>query len=143
VAVDNEYVYWTNHGTNTIGRATLKGRQVNQGFITLPPSNLYALAIDAETGACAGQEATIVGTDRPDELRGTNGDDVIAAGGGDDTVVGLRGDDIVCGAGGDDALRGKGGDDELRGGRGDDELRGGGGGNRCRGGRGSDSTHSC
>ena len=101
------------------------------------------LGCDAALGACAGREATIVGTGRSDRLRGTNGDDVIAAGGGDDRVVGLRGDDLICASGGADVIRGKGGDDTLRGGRGQDELRGGGGSDKCRGGRGPDSTHHC
>ena len=83
-----------------------------------------SLGCDAALGACAGREATIVGTARPDKLRGTNGDDVIAAKGGDDTVVGLRGDDLVCGGGGADVIRGKSGRDRLRGGRGKDELAG-------------------
>ena len=97
----------------------------------------------AALGLCAGQTATIVGTDGADDLRGTNGDDVIAAGGGDDRVVGLRGDDVVCGAAGADVLRGKGGDDTLRGGPDKDVLRGGHGLDRCRGGGGSDSKESC
>ena len=102
-----------------------------------------SLGCDAALGACAGREATIVGTARPDKLRGTNGDDVIAAKGGDDTVVGLRGDDLVCGGVGADVIRGKSGRDRLRGGRGKDELRGGGGSDRCRGGAGVDRKQSC
>jgi Ca2+-binding RTX toxin-like protein len=93
--------------------------------------------------SCAGEEATIVGTGRPDKLRGTKGDDVIAARGGDDSVNGLKGDDLVCGGAGADVLRGRRGDDRLRGGRGKDELRGGRGSDRCRGGGGSDSKRRC
>jgi hypothetical protein len=92
---------------------------------------------------CAGEAATIVGTDGPDTLRGTNRDDVIAAKGGRDTVLGLQGDDLVCGGSGNDKLRGQGGDDDLRGGAGNDALAGGGGSNRCRGGAGSDSKRQC
>ena len=102
-----------------------------------------SLNCDATGVACAGQEATIVGTDSAETLRGTTGDDVIVAGGGGDTVVALGGDDLICGSGGNDEIRGKGGDDTLRGGSGKDELRGGGGSNRCRGGKGSDSKHHC
>ena len=101
------------------------------------------LGCDAALGACAGREATIVGTGRSDRLRGTNGDDVIAAGGGDDRVVGLGGDDLICASGGADVIEGARGDDTLRGGRGQDELRGGGGSDKCRGGGGPDSKHRC
>jgi hypothetical protein len=87
---------------------------------------------------CAGQKATIVGTGRPDRLKGTLSDDVVVTKGGGDTVVGLRGDDLVCGGAGADLIRGQGGDDTLRGGSGKDELRGGAGANRCRGGSGED-----
>ena len=34
VAVDDNFVYWANQSANTIGRATLDGTDVNQGFIT-------------------------------------------------------------------------------------------------------------
>ncbi len=34
VAVDGAHVYWTNHGTDTIGRANLDGSGANQSFIT-------------------------------------------------------------------------------------------------------------
>ena len=34
VAVDSTYVYWSNNGNNTIGRANLDGSGVNQSFIT-------------------------------------------------------------------------------------------------------------
>ena len=42
-----------------------------------------SLNCGAPVGSCAGRAATIVGTERADNLRGTKGDDVIAAGGGD------------------------------------------------------------
>jgi virginiamycin B lyase len=135
VAVDNTHIYWAQQGTDTIGRANLNGSGADHSFISLPAgSGPTAIAVDALTAACGGQEATVVGTGRADKLRGTNGDDVVAAGDGADRVVGLRGDDLVCGAAGADTIQGKGGDDELRGGRGSD---------RCRGGGGSDSKHSC
>ena len=34
MAVEGDYLYWTNDGTNTIGRASLNGSNVNQSFIT-------------------------------------------------------------------------------------------------------------
>ena len=36
VAVDRNYIYWTNHTTSTIGRANISGdpSSVNQSFIT-------------------------------------------------------------------------------------------------------------
>lgn len=34
LAVDGQYIYWSNFGSNTIGRANLNGTGVNQDFIT-------------------------------------------------------------------------------------------------------------
>jgi hypothetical protein len=100
---------------------------------------LGSLGCGAGGSACAGREATIVGTDSADALRGTNGDDVIAAKGGDDTVTGLKGDDLVCGAAGADLIQGKGGDDVVRAGAGDDRVMAGGGDDELRGMGGDDS----
>ncbi len=50
--------------------------------------------------ACAGEEATIVGTPGDGRLLGTNGDDVIVGLGGDDDIDG-RGDDFLDGGPGD------------------------------------------
>ena len=120
MAVDGNHVYWANSqlfnlSPGSIGRANLDGTLPDGDFIPVPHPG--GVAVDAGGGACAGGEATIVGTAGPDELRGTDGDDVIAALGGDDTVTGLKGDDVVCGSGGDDVIRGKGGNDDLRAGR--------------------------
>jgi Ca2+-binding RTX toxin-like protein len=87
---------------------------------------------------CAGETATIVGTNGNDTIAGTSGPDVIQALGGDDEVSGLSENDLICGGGGDDELRGNNGEDRLRGGSGDDELRGGNGDDRLAGGRGDD-----
>ena len=119
---------------------------------------------------CAGQDATIVGTEGDDELTGTAKRDVIVALGGNDTILGLGGDDLICaaagrdvvkgaagndqlrtdgggdllkGGDGNDALRAGGGDDRLSGGRGADALRGGGGQDACNGGPGSDTQRGC
>ena len=133
MALGPRYLYWSDVFSGAIGRAALNGRNPAPGFIggaTRPQD----VEVDALAAACAGSQATIVGTGRPDKLRGTSGDDVIAAGRGDDRVAGLGGDDLICGAGGDDTLRG---------GTGDDVHRGGGGSNTCRGGPGSDRERRC
>ena len=73
VAVDANYIYWANQGTDTIGRADIDGNptSVNQSFIKLPAgSHPSGVAVDALTPSCAGTAATIVGTGRPDKLRG-------------------------------------------------------------------------
>jgi virginiamycin B lyase len=142
VAVNATHIYWSFADVGKIGIANVDGTAADENHIT-GLEDPGGVAIDAGVGACAGRQATVLGTGGPDTLRGTKGDDVIAAGAGDDTVVGLGGDDLVCGAAGDDRLRGKGGDDELRGGGGGDELRGGGGSNECRGGGGADRTRHC
>lgn len=92
---------------------------------------------------CAGEVATIMGTNSGETLTGTPGRDVIVGLGGDDVINGLGGDDVLCGGdgadtiaggsgndvinGGDDndALWGQAGDDIIGGFRGDDKLRGG------------------
>lgn len=64
-----------------------------------------------EPPTCAGQPATVVGTEGDDLLRGTPEADVIAGLGGDDRLVGLAGDDLLCGDAGSDVIRaGAGGD---------------------------------
>jgi len=73
---------------------------------------------------CGGLDATIVGTDGPDLLRGSAGNDVIAGLGGDDVLYGLGGDDILCGGDGNDVLLGGSGKDRLFGGAGRDALFG-------------------
>jgi hypothetical protein len=86
--------------------------------------------------SCAGQLATIVGTNKDDRIRGTTKRDVIVARGGDDVVRALGGNDVVCGNAGDDLLMGGRGNDRLRGQGGDDLLRGGPGQNALKGGPG-------
>jgi len=87
---------------------------------------------------CAGQAATIVGTEQADRLRGTKGRDVIAGLGGNDVVTSLGGNDLVCGGPGKDLIRGGTGKDVLRGEAGNDVLRGEGGNDRLFGGAGRD-----
>ena len=70
--------------TNTIGRANLNGTRPNQSFISLPAGgSALGVAVDAGVGACAGREATIVGTGRADRLKGTKGGDDQLRGGGE------------------------------------------------------------
>lgn len=73
---------------------------------------------------CHGEQATIVGTDGADEIRGTDRADVIVAGAGDDRVNALDGNDRVCGGKGNDSLRGRRQADVLYGGVGSDYLDG-------------------
>jgi Ca2+-binding RTX toxin-like protein len=74
---------------------------------------------------CFGERATIVGTDRADELVGTSGRDVIVGLGGADTIEGLKGKDIICGGPGADRILGGKGLDLMFGDQGDDRLIGG------------------
>jgi Ca2+-binding RTX toxin-like protein len=47
--------------------------------------------------SCNGRQATIVGTDGNDRVRGTTGPDVIVARGGNDFVRSRAGNDVICG----------------------------------------------
>jgi len=82
-----------------------------------PPGNV--------AGKCRGKEATILGTNAKDKLKGTNKKDVISAGGAKDTVKGLKGNDLICGGKGPDKLIGGPGKDTLSGEKGKDKLFGG------------------
>lgn len=62
---------------------------------------------------CAGEPATMVGTEGQDEIIGTEGRDVIVGLGGQDRVEARGGDDLVCGGPGYDLLIGEAGNDEL------------------------------
>jgi Ca2+-binding RTX toxin-like protein len=87
---------------------------------------------------CAGEVATIVGTNGDDTLVGTTGRDVIQALDGDDAVLGLGGNDVICGGEDDDELSGGSGRDRLFGDLDDDSLSGGGGRDELDGGNGAD-----
>jgi Ca2+-binding RTX toxin-like protein len=89
----------------------------------------------AATATCGGQDATILGTDNPDELVGTEGADVVVLGAGNDTFAGKGGDDLICGGAGvdriypgsgNDTVYGEGGGDRIYAGIGNDTLDGGG-----------------
>jgi uncharacterized delta-60 repeat protein len=75
---------------------------------------LIAVRGGTSTARCLGHRATIVGTQRPDELTGTPHRDVIAALGGKDRVRGLGGADLICGGKGKDSLHGGPGHDQVR-----------------------------
>ncbi|MBS1880873.1 MAG: hypothetical protein JST31_15285 [Actinobacteria bacterium] len=72
-----------------------------------------------EAPRCHGRQATIVGSDGGDVLRGTPGRDVIWGGGGGDTIYGSLGNDLICGGPGADLIHGGRGNDEVDGGAGD------------------------
>jgi hypothetical protein len=101
---------------------------------------------------CAGLEATKVGTNRAQVIRGTKHDDVIVAKGGSDRIYGNGGKDVICagpgndvieaGAGQDHALGG-GGNDTVKGGAGRDVLDGGGGDDGCYPAAGGDKLRDC
>ncbi len=88
------------------------------------PVFLFATVAQGGPQKCHGQDATIVGTDGSDEIRGTDRADVIVAGAGDDRVNALDGNDRVCGGKGNDSLRGRRQADVLYGGVGSDYLDG-------------------
>jgi Ca2+-binding RTX toxin-like protein len=92
----------------------------------------------ASTPECAGQSATIVGTQGNDTIDGTAGDDVIVGLGGDDLIRGHGGSDVICGGPGDDVVRGSRAGGDIYGNGGNDTLysRGGAG---LTGGTGNDT----
>jgi len=98
---------------------------------------------DLSSCVCKGEQATIRGTDGPDEIKGTPARDVVAALAGRDRVSGLAGKDLICGGRGRDALKGGKDKDKLLGQRGADTLKGGGGNDTCKGGKGRDEEKSC
>ena len=103
-----------------------------------------------EVFECAGEEATIVGTDAGERIVGTPGRDVIVARGGADVILGRGGHDLICagdgddqvyGAGGSDVIYAGGGADWVDSGAGDDKLYGQGGNDRFVAGAGADFVH--
>ncbi|MDQ4145295.1 MAG: hypothetical protein M3198_16450 [Actinomycetota bacterium] len=92
---------------------------------------LAALSSPAHAGnPCFLDEATKVGTNGHDVLRGTPGRDVIKGGAGNDTIFGFKRGDVLCGGPGNDNIYGGPGPDYLNGdtvptGAGNDNLYGG------------------
>ena len=74
---------------------------------------------------CAGERATIFGTNRADVLVGTDRKDVIVGLGGSDTIRGGDRGDLICAGPGNDVVKGGDGIDVLFGEGGDDRLIGG------------------
>jgi len=115
------------------------------GWSACAGTGTCAVTIDADklvtakfSIACAGQAATILGTEGDDVIDGTPGPDVIHGLGGNDRIHGLGGDDALCGGDGDDRLFGEEGNDILDGGAGNDRLLGGDGNDSMSGGAGDD-----
>ena len=85
----------------------------------------------ADIPQCNGLNATHVGTNDNDIIRGSFVDDVIVALGGNDIVYGMSGNDVICGGDGNDRLYGNSGNDILIGQEGFDRLDGGKGLDAC------------
>ena len=85
LAVDSQYVYWTNYDTDSIGRANLDGSDANQSFITgltepdaiaVDGSHIYWATFESSVGSSPGSigRANLDGTD-PDASFITSGVD--------------------------------------------------------------------
>lgn len=94
-------------------------------------SMIFVTESFAQKPQCNGLEATHVGTNGNDIIRGSHGDDIIVALGGNDIVYGMNGNDVICGGDGNDKLYGNSGDDILIGQEGFDRLDGGRGNDTC------------
>ncbi|MEX2032579.1 MAG: hypothetical protein WEA81_06895 [Dehalococcoidia bacterium] len=127
-----------NAPASVINSAIVSRAGENSANDTFRDLTAIAAAPKPEPVLCAGQVATVVGSEQADRLRGTRGRDVIAALGGNDVVSALGGNDLICGGAGKDALRGGPGKDVLRGEAGNDVLRGEDGNDRLVGGPGRD-----
>ena len=84
-----------------------------------------------EQHQCNGLDATHVGTEDNDKIRGTSGDDVIVTLGGNDVIYSKGGNDVICSGEGNDKIYGNSGNDILIGGPGEDKLYGGQGIDTC------------
>ena len=87
---------------------------------------------------CGGKKATIVGTNKPNKLKGTRRADVIVALRGNDKIDGKGGNDTICAGDGNDTVKGSNGNDRLYGQKGTDKLDGGSGNDRLAGDAGKD-----
>lgn len=85
----------------------------------------------AQVQQCNGLDATRIGSNDRDIIRGTSGDDVIVALGGNDLIFGNGGNDVICGGAGNDRIYGNSGNDILIGQAGSDRLNGGSGNDSC------------
>jgi Ca2+-binding RTX toxin-like protein len=108
--------------------------------LMIPSALLVATpAATATAHTCQGLEATIVGTNGPDQLTGTELDDVVWLGKGKDSFDGAGGNDVICGGGGKDSLVGGVGDDKIFGEAGNDQIAGSAGNDLLNGGAGKDT----
>lgn len=122
-------------------RSPIKKGFVGVLSVALVSVFLSTASVSAQVATtCAGQAATIIGTNGPDILRGTPGADVIVGNAGDDQIFGAGGNDIICGNAGADLMQGGDGRDLIIGGFGPDRLVGGNGNDDLRGGPGNDQV---
>ena len=84
-----------------------------------PASNDGCPETEEPPAACSRK---LVGTDKPDRIRGTKGSERIAGRRGGDRIKARGGDDCVDGQGGNDLINGGRGGDVIRGGRGNDRI---------------------
>ena len=108
------------HGEKGILLTSSLSLSVTLMLLSLPSAHALTMEL-----TCMGEEATIVGTEGPDEINGTPGDDVIVALGGDDRIKAHQGEDRICAGDGNDFVKGADGYDRIEGGAGDDTLYGG------------------
>ena len=106
-------------------------RQVVTVLVILISSGIFVTESFADTPQCNGLDATHVGTNDNDIIRGSSGNDVIVALGGNDIVYGMSGNDVICGGDGNDRLYGNSGNDILIGEGNLDILDGGHGVDMC------------
>ena len=84
-----------------------------------------ATATFAAVPMCKGKRATIIGTNRSEQIRGTSRSDVIVGLDGADKIFGNSGADVICGGKGNDVILGGIGADTIAGGPGNDRSTGG------------------
>ena len=87
--------------------------------------------VAAARPSCEGERATIVGTDRGDEIVGTRRADVIVSRGGKDTIRSRSGADVICSGDERDRVEASGGNDQVNGGEAQDRVDGGTGIDAC------------
>ena len=109
--------------TSYVADPAVCGRHCGKAFV-VGQSTTGSTELFTAAGTCLGFNATIVGTDGPDDLFGTAGRDVIVGLGGDDRISGGDGDDVICGGAGNDQISGGTGADVALGGEGVDRISG-------------------
>ena len=143
VPVEGGEVVQLTNPAHTAGQVALPFRFVAPNRLAfagdlITPSLRQWFAVDLPA-RCAGQAATIVGTDEDDIIAGTDDADVIAALGGNDRIDALGGDDLVCAGEGDDRVLGRTGADVIYAGPGADSVSGGRGADTIYGQAGDDT----